>query len=416
MAKDKWNRRIKKGLTRVSSPMARYLKRWPRLRPSTDDEDPGKRLDMETLYNRCILASPTPAPRCTTQRKLTPPFFLARTGTSNAAPPSKALMASIDFSDHLVMGRKQPIDPQTTSRLLQMSPELRNMTYDAILDGKWLHIMLKETQKRMGYFRCEEPCVPQYKGVQREIVPSCLAGKINNAGMLKDRIKTDGDIIPFLRSCRRVYAELIDMVYTSRYFHFPNLFTFRQFRKSTLPNRWMLIRRLCITQDYSDYKGNQSTPFQLLVDHPVEQIEGVDFEAPNLDILLPRRTTWNIVANLSHLQDLRVALIWCGLNHPRTTHGHASFDEMERQFLKPLNQISRPQTFELLLTYPGQRIKDAPYTLIRPASDFKQLSIWVPEGKLKPINRGKLRYTETPGHYFTEHWDSYLHLSGHIVL
>jgi len=105
-------------------------------------------------------------------------------------------------------GIEQKTLPQNQSRLMQLPLELRRMIYRHVLGDKTMHMILKE--QKLGHLRCKAPsavdCPLGYNG--RTLSRECCWGTVDHANIWSPssgvKEPTDGNIVPFLRSCRQM--------------------------------------------------------------------------------------------------------------------------------------------------------------------------------------------------------------------
>ena len=103
--------------------------------------------------------------------------------------------------------RQNTVD-QTQSRLMQLPLELRRMIYRQVLGDKTMHMILKE--HKLGHLRCKAPsavdCPLGYNG--RTLSRECCWGTVDGANIWAPvsgtKEPTDGNVVPFLRTCRQM--------------------------------------------------------------------------------------------------------------------------------------------------------------------------------------------------------------------
>lgn len=154
-----------------------------RLRRHSESED-------KKRFERRQKMAPRPLPVRPLERSLTIPACLSEKAALSAPEPKGRTIE------------------QTKSRLLQLPLELRRMIYREVLGHNTMHMILKEN--KLGYLRCKAPsaieCPLGYNG--RLLSRECCWGQVDSANIWcpKNGVKepTDGDILPFLRSCRQM--------------------------------------------------------------------------------------------------------------------------------------------------------------------------------------------------------------------
>lgn len=138
--------------------------------------------------------------------------------------------------------------PQKLSPFFEKLPlEIRHQIYICVFqdDAPLVHIVHRRGRRRLGHLRCRGT----YSGT-RWLYASCWSCKANTAAdwypsHRGDR--TDGGVLPLLRSCRKLYAEAIDILYRSLTFAMANLTTMILFSLTVLPQRLNAVRRLQLT-------------------------------------------------------------------------------------------------------------------------------------------------------------------------
>ncbi|KAJ4287685.1 hypothetical protein N0V90_012388 [Kalmusia sp. IMI 367209] len=229
---------------------------------------------------------------------------------------------------------------QSASRLMQLPLELRQMIYRAAIGNSKMHMLLKK--HKLGHIRCKASNA-------RECPLECNLGPDNIWSPFAEPVEepTDGDVLPLLLTCRQIYSEAIDAVYSSNCFSFSDLDCLRYFSCTILPHRWALVQTLdiewCISWPIYDPIAQT-----LLVSRPAlyPPHDEATWEA-----------TWRIISNMSNLKSLRVSLMYFDwFRDPGCEEG----------LLAPLRQVTLPRKFEVHLSWAGEEIKDAPFQLFRP--------------------------------------------------
>jgi hypothetical protein len=225
------------------------------------------------------------------------------------------------------------------------------MIYRQVLGDKTMHMILKE--QKLGHLRCKAPsaveCPLGYNG--RTLSRECCWGTVDSANIWAPvsgvKEPTDGNIVPFLRTCRQVYSEAIDFLYSTNTFSFSDLDCLRHFSATTLTHRFNLIQSLdiewCMTWPIYDPIAQQ-----LLLSDPVLY--------PPYDEATWEET-WRIIARMSNLKFIRASLLYFdGFRDPMC----------EAKMLAPLRKVTHVPTFEVHVSWRGEEISDAPFQLIRP--------------------------------------------------
>ncbi|KAF2640452.1 hypothetical protein P280DRAFT_319428 [Massarina eburnea CBS 473.64] len=302
-------------------------------------------------FERRQYMAPRPLPVRPPERALTIPP--PKRFVSSASPPSRDTEKIDVITDVSGKGgrRGRTLD-QTRSHLMRLPLELRQMIYRAVLGDSTMHMVLKEN--KLGHLRCRAPsaieCPLGFNG--RTLSRECCWGTVDSANiwmsMTGDAAEnTDGGIVGMLRSCRQVYSEAIDYLYSTNCFSFSDLDCLRYFSSTILPQRFALIRTLdiewCLTWPIYDPIAQS-----LLLTTPA-------LYPPHDEATWEE--TWRIVAEMPNLRFIRVSLLhFDGFRDARC----------EGKMLAPLRKVTRPVRFEVHVSWEGAEVRDAPFTLIRP--------------------------------------------------
>ncbi|KAF2250713.1 hypothetical protein BU26DRAFT_562678 [Trematosphaeria pertusa] len=241
---------------------------------------------------------------------------------------------------------------QTHSRLMQLPLELRQMIYRAVLGDSTMHMILK--RNKLGHLRCKAPsaleCPLGYNG--RTLSRECCWGTVDSANIWSPMSgnvdePTDGNIIPFLQTCRQIYSESIDFLYSTNCFSFSDLDCLRYFSCTTLPARFALIQTL-------DIEWCMSWPIY----DPIAQallLSNPALYPPHDEATWEE--TWRIIADMPNLKFIRASLLYFdGFRDPGC----------EERMLAPLRKATTPKRFEVHVSWAGDEIEGAPFQLIRP--------------------------------------------------
>ncbi|KAF2710722.1 hypothetical protein K504DRAFT_453786 [Pleomassaria siparia CBS 279.74] len=249
-----------------------------------------------------------------------------------------------------------PTIDQTLTPLMRLPMELRQMIYRYVLGDSTMHMVLKE--QKLGHLRCKAEstitCPMGYNGLT--LSRECCWGKVDSANIWSPQNgnkeePTDGGIVPLLRSCRQIYSESIKFLYSTNAFSFSDLDALRYFSCTVLPQRFNLIQNL-------DIEWAMAWPIydpiaqQLLLVNPA-------LYPPNDEATWEE--TWRIISNMPNLRVVRVSLLY--FDGFRDT-------ACEEKMLAPLRKVTRPETFEVHVSWQGQEITDAPFDLTRDKSDI----------------------------------------------
>jgi hypothetical protein len=149
----------------------------------------------------------------------------------------------------------------------------------------------------------------------------------------------------------RRYSESIDTLYSTNTFSFSDLDCLRYFSCTVLPSRFALISML-------DIEWCMSWPIydpiaqNLLLTNPA-------LYPPNDEATW--EATWRIIADMPNLKFIRASLLY--FDGFRDT-------ACETKMLAPLHKVTKPEkeNFEVHVSWSGDEVPDAPFTLLRPMS------------------------------------------------
>ncbi|KAH8802731.1 hypothetical protein F5884DRAFT_480604 [Xylogone sp. PMI_703] len=243
--------------------------------------------DIQDLALLRRLHEPTPLP-VRRKRSLTAPL-----------PPLEAS----DGVLKMVRRSRQKTDAvQADCLFLNRLPvELRRVVYEEVLCGgaggrrrRVVHILRKNG--RLGHWRCRMQRGHRLCDSEGD---RCLGGWLVYKARMRnaDRdgrldLLTDDGLLPLLRTCRMIYSEAIDILYSGNTFHFHDPGDIRFFSRTILPHRLASIRSLML-----DWEGNFS-------------IFNPDNRIPKLSKEEDRawRATWAIISGMQGLRELRITL------------------------------------------------------------------------------------------------------------
>ncbi|CAI6333967.1 unnamed protein product [Periconia digitata] len=272
-------------------------------------------------------------------------------------PPERALTIPVPIppTERHKNARGKTLN-QSRSRLLSLPLELRQMIWRAALGDSTIHMVLKKN--KLGHLRCKESrtvdCPLGYNG--KTLSRACCWGAVDRANIWQPKggngpKHTDGNVLPLLQSCRQIYSEAIEYLYTTNCFSFYDLDCLRYFSCTTLPSRFSLIRTLdiewCLTWPIYD---------------PVAQ----SFLLTSPALYPPHdeatwEETWRVIAAMPNLNFIRVSLLYFDGFRDR---------RCERKMLAPMRKVTRPKVFEVHVSWHGdEHAEDAPFTLIRPVAE-----------------------------------------------
>ncbi|OJJ34570.1 hypothetical protein ASPWEDRAFT_70236 [Aspergillus wentii DTO 134E9] len=188
---------------------------------------------------------------------------------------------------------KQKSYAQNECLLFKLPPEIRRLIYKEILapeDGSVLHVA--SSHKRLRSMRCHE-----WNPRIRDWEHRCW-GEVVMDGSTKSfwgyRCSKAGNIMGLLQSCRRIYSEAIDVLYTDNVLNVRQTRTVADLPKAMLPHRFQAIRSLHI-----------DVPVDFAF--PNDGFFSLEYSAWPLDVGEFWMEAWQAIAQMSGLQDLRVS-------------------------------------------------------------------------------------------------------------
>ncbi|KAH7317921.1 hypothetical protein BKA65DRAFT_557333 [Rhexocercosporidium sp. MPI-PUGE-AT-0058] len=280
-----------------------------------------------------LLDAPVALPK-TRKRALTHPL-----------PP----MESRSMPFNLRRSRQRTHEQVQSPFLAKLPIEIREMIYEEILGGgdrRLVHILRKD--RRLGHWRCrlqdgEEVCDQQ----DRRCVEGWLSYKskvwhLDRNGLLD--LVTDGGLLPLLMTCRAIYSEAVPILYSKNVFHFYDPGDIRHFARTILPHRLNAVQSIMIDWErmFSIFNRNNGIPKQ-------------DDEE-----LMAWRETWEVIARMSGLMDVKVVL------KPHRFHVTRA---RRRRMCKELMGIHGLRTFEVVIPWDDETdwsfAASAPFRVVR---------------------------------------------------
>jgi len=232
------------------------------------------------------------------------------------------------------------VPPQETNYQLQslfcskLLPEIRRQIYQEVLapGGRELH--LANADRRLCSMRCtvDTERLPQTPGWRHE----CW-GVPRQDGTYKSHLHNappDEKLLSLLCTCRLIYSEAIDILYTENTFNVRKSRTVVELPGTILPHRFHSIRSLHIDTVF-DYPWPQTTlPFP--------------YWPPDVPDTWPM--AWKVIAKMRGLRNLRVSLSQYDI--------HGSEEDMDDEsvlnILRPLQAVKVP-TFVVEFFWPVRR-------------------------------------------------------------
>lgn len=247
-------------------------------------------------------------------------------------PLPKTRERALTFTSEMPEQRQQIYEQAQSNFFARLPAELRTLIYTEILGGNVLHIVKRE--KRLGHSRCTVNRL-----LQDERVYVC-------------RSPTDRDLMPMLKSCRKVYLEAIHLLYSRNVFAVNCMDSLIYLSYTTLSHRFNAIRALDICWDFN-------------IDDIFELSARIELEIPFYErIKIPGapyceisnwNLAWRVIAGMQGLQELRVRIV---ANTPFGPRAEASL-------LEPLGRVQQTSLFEVEVPWIGESNVDVPYRIVR---------------------------------------------------
>ncbi|KAF2501043.1 hypothetical protein BU16DRAFT_189744 [Lophium mytilinum] len=237
-------------------------------------------------------------------------------------PPSRRWSISLFGSR---ASRKDFQVDQTSAFLLRLPVELRIQIYTDVLGGSLFHCL--PTPRGVRHLRCSGIFRPGPRCFQSpQATDSYYHANPHNSRVLFSKTNLD-----FLATCRQIYVEGIDLLYSTNTFDFAHPLTFLWFAQTILPQRLAFITKLQI----SWFTGNILEPLCRPRHKKSDIWEDSDL-ASDWDPM------WKVVAeDMPGLKDLWVLI----------RHYYARPDEqaIQERVLAPLLQLRGLKAFRLVV-------------------------------------------------------------------
>lgn len=231
------------------------------------------------------------------------------------------------------------IEAQQQSPLFATLPlEVRRLIYHHIVGGQTIHMM--PTGARVGHVKCLREGKQKWSNGPCE---NCWS--IIQKGPPFDLRSHHGGMLPLLKTCRMVYSEAIDIMYSDNDFQFIDMEHLIHWSTTFLPKRHDAIRSIQLWMFF-------------LSPHPLYSAESIADPMPPQD-----EATWEslceTVGSMQGLQELRVELLprdWCASMRP----------EYEEKLLEPLWHVKSSKVWQFVVHWPstGIILDGAPFQMI----------------------------------------------------
>ena len=291
------------------------------------------RPDLAMIFHR---PGPKPLPRPPTRSlTLSPEADQQRSAASEGCPHTCNQLQSLFFKDFPFELRERVYIDVLGANVCHIWPHGTNLCHQ---NGKWA------PNSGLCCF-CGPPILENLQN-------------ISELRELGDRSSTTS----LLRSCRRVYSEAIDYLYSENTFEILDAVGFMPFCVSVLPHRFNRIRSLRF--------GHQVTA-ALLNNDPAVLPSYRPYSLPPHDPSAWGKC-WNLIADMENLQELHVTLemspafiTWPGVGaRPFSREG-------EKRLLAPLHRVVQPANWQLYVNWPEtwSEFEAAPFTKHYPLAD-----------------------------------------------
>ncbi|KAE8450933.1 hypothetical protein EG329_005373 [Mollisiaceae sp. DMI_Dod_QoI] len=210
---------------------------------------------------------------------------------------------------------------QPQSPFLRLPEEILLLIYEQVIGNNVLHIV------RRSSGLAHATCSNDSSGSQDDCKGlKCRGTKLPN-GVCLPNGRSHGAIIPLLQTCRKIYADAIEVLYTSNTFDFDCMEALISFSACVVPHRFDSIQnvQLDLQFNHSHYFG-EGTPCN-------------DYSR--------WERLWRIIGSMKHLQHLWVKISWW-----RTDLTGAE----EARYLSEMLQVGKLKLFEVNL--PALKWKD----------------------------------------------------------
>ncbi|KAF1997830.1 hypothetical protein P154DRAFT_524546 [Amniculicola lignicola CBS 123094] len=265
----------------------------------------------------------------------------------------------------------KPASDQIQSPFFSRLPlELRRLCYVRVLCEPERTFHIYHCDGKYSYTRCREPEELDHHecwATLQDVFPGYFSGigSYDCFGALTDAQINTSDFkrninLNMLLACRRVYVEAVDLLYSENAFSFNSGRRLNVFLTTVLSHRFDAIRRLSINWTRHFWKGEY--PFLAC-----NSLRGGSDEIHAWDTLCSR------IAKMPYLRHFCCALRVAEVLPPHAMQYYnlrPQFNgEREKELLDALKQISRPEHFEVLITWeqlPNSitKIEEFPFTIL----------------------------------------------------
>ncbi|KAF2812495.1 uncharacterized protein BDZ99DRAFT_569164 [Mytilinidion resinicola] len=243
-----------------------------------------------------------------------------RQSTMDSLKSKPTRQSTIDSLKSKFRNESVTIDQLEKSGLWKLPFELRTTIWKYALGGNYIHILKK--RGRLGHAYCPAEHPEEFARVDKCSYPLKDGFSVSTA--FPFRTKPLG----LISSCRQIYSETVDILYSHNTFSFDDLDALNWFGLTTLPRRRELITKL-----HFEY----------------ELVKTAQIFQPQLP---PNDTkTWidacNVLASMTNLQELRIIV-----NSPSGYSANNVFP-LFPEFLEPLSHLSIAGRFDVYVPWPA---------------------------------------------------------------
>ncbi|KAK2858446.1 hypothetical protein FQN49_004727 [Arthroderma sp. PD_2] len=299
---------------------------------------------------------------------------------ANVPPlPSRRKRAlSIDDSGQEQKGgkKKQLVHNQAQSPFFQLPLEIRLIIYEYAVGIGKVHIVHTARRKLASF-----PCTSNAEVVGDDGNPDtqpcdCVSMRVRYARRQREGIEREdilGPVVcnrsgisalPFLRSCRKVYTEAIDLLYSKRTFSFEQPYAFYAMAHSILPRRLRLVSSIeIIPWDWNVFYDDcrWQTPRESTLTKQYFNAA----ETPH--------NTWEVVCDtlakkMDGLKHLRLRVYSRLRRTLSSCEPYPSYREATEIMCRPMYQIRGVETFEVIVCWSvtWSMQENPPFKLITP--------------------------------------------------
>ncbi|KAF2500546.1 hypothetical protein BU16DRAFT_614281 [Lophium mytilinum] len=133
------------------------------------------------------------------------------------------------------------------SILYTLPLEIRTMIWEYAITGHHIHIARR--RGRLGHAVCPHPDDILERGAKEHL---CMERRDGNDHWLPTNYPPRASPVSLVKTCRQIYSETIDLLYSGNTFAFADPLAFDWFHTSVLPSRTRLLRSIELPWDYQE--------------------------------------------------------------------------------------------------------------------------------------------------------------------